>query len=202
MMYRLGLSRRRIAALVGAEPATVGYHLIIARRRDPNLQVAHLAAAGSGRAPSPAALARMEEVITWVEAEGRFPRDSSNHKHERSMARWFSARRSEVAHGGLHVAYRKGLDRVPGWESGSRAAADEARWRHRLADLVEFRSEGNDWPRHKEYSSEREHALGVWLHSQRQKRRRGELDADKIKLLDDVVPGWQTGRTRGRPPRR
>ena len=201
-MYRLGLSRRRIAALVGAEPATVGYHLVVARRRDPSLGVAHLAAAGSGHAPSPAALARLEEIISWVESEGRLPRDSSNETHERSMARWLSARRSESAKGSLHVAYRKGLDRVPGWDSGSRAAADEARWRKRLADLVEFRDQGNDWPRHKEYDSEREHALGVWVHAQRQKRRRGELDAEKIKLLDDVVPGWQAGRTRGRPPRR
>ena len=35
LMYRLGLSRKRIAELVGAEPATVGYHLVIARRQDP-----------------------------------------------------------------------------------------------------------------------------------------------------------------------
>lgn len=34
LMYRLGLSRQRIAQLVRAEPATVGYHLVIARRQD------------------------------------------------------------------------------------------------------------------------------------------------------------------------
>jgi hypothetical protein len=47
LMYRLGLSRKRIADLVGAEPATVGYHLVIARRQDPRLEAAHLAAAGT-----------------------------------------------------------------------------------------------------------------------------------------------------------
>ena len=35
LMYRSGLSRARIAALVRAEPATIGYHLVIARRHDP-----------------------------------------------------------------------------------------------------------------------------------------------------------------------
>ena len=37
LMYRLGLSRQRIAALVRAEPDAVGYHLTIARRQDPGL---------------------------------------------------------------------------------------------------------------------------------------------------------------------
>lgn len=45
-----------------------------------------------------------------------------------------------------------------------------------------------------------EHTLGVWVHAQRQKRRRGELAPGKVKLLDGAVPGWQTGKTRGRPP--
>ncbi|CAH0327169.1 hypothetical protein SRABI128_05833 [Microbacterium sp. Bi128] len=63
-----------------------------------------------------------------------------------------------------------------------------------------FRVEGNDWPRHHDYDSDHEHTLGVWIHTQRYKRRRGELDPAKVKLLDDAVPGWRVGRTRGRPP--
>ena len=79
LMYRLGLSRQRIAELVRAEPATVGYHLVIARRQDPGLEAEHLAAAGAAPVPypSPTDLARMEEIITWVKAEGRLPRDRS-----------------------------------------------------------------------------------------------------------------------------
>jgi hypothetical protein len=85
-MYRLGLSRKRIAELVRAEPATVGYHLVIARRRDPELEAAHLTAAGTNSSPSPASLARMDEIITWISAEHRFPRDRSEDKGEQSMA--------------------------------------------------------------------------------------------------------------------
>jgi hypothetical protein len=197
LMYRLGLSRKRIAELVGAEPATVGYHLVIARGRDPELETAHQKA--SSTKSSPSRLARMEEIINWVTDEGRFPRGRSEDKVERSMARWLSDRRREEADDTLDPAYRDGLAQVPGWVRNQRKATDEARWHDRLAQLSNFRAEGNDWPRHRHYASDREHALGVWIHAQRQKHRRGELDAVKVKLLNDAVPGWQAGRTRGRP---
>ncbi|MCB5290862.1 hypothetical protein BJQ90_00279 [Arthrobacter sp. SO3] len=200
-MYRLGLSRQRIADLVCAEPATVGYHLVIARRQDPGLEAAHHAAVATKACPSPTVLARMEEMIAWIMAEGRLPRDRSEDKGERSMARWLSERRREAAEGTLDPVYRDGLERVPGWEENHRAAADETRWRDRLAQLVDFRAEGNDWPRHHDFDSEREHTLGVWIHTPRYKHRRGDLDPEKVRLLDAAVPGWQTGRTRGRPPR-
>ncbi|MDF9752802.1 helicase associated domain-containing protein [Arthrobacter sp. ES3-54] len=202
LMYRLGLSRKRIAELVRAEPATVGYHLVIARREDPGLEPAHLTAgAAPVPHPSPKDLARREEIIAWISAEGRFPRDRSDDKGERSMARWLSDRRREAAEGNLFPAYRDGLARIPGWDGNPRAAADDARWHQRLAQLADFRAEGNEWPRHHDFASEREHALGVWIHSQRQKYRRGDLDPTKVKLMDAAVPGWQAGRTRGRPRR-
>ncbi|MGO4807056.1 helicase associated domain-containing protein [Arthrobacter sp. 2MCAF15] len=204
LMYRLGLSRQRIAALVRAEPAAVGYHLLIARRQDPGLEAEHHAAADAAAVPhpSPTDLARMDEVIAWVSAEGRLPEDRSGDRGERSMARWLSGRRREAAAGTLDPAYSSGLARLPGWLENRREAEDEARWQHRLAQLVDFRQEGNDWPRHKDCDSEREHTLGVWIHTQRYKNRRNELDPVKVKLLDAAAPGWQAGRTRGRPRRR
>lgn len=201
LMYRLGLSRKRIAELVRTQPATVGYHLVIARSQDPGLEAAHLTAGGTNVSPSRAGLARMEEIISWVTAEGRFPRDRSEDKRERSMARWLSDRRREAADGTLHPAHCDGLAPIPGWDRNPRIVADEARWHDRLAQLADLRAEGSDWPRHRDYDSEREHTLGVWIHGQRQKIRRGELDAEKIRLLDDAVPGWRNGRTRGRPRR-
>jgi hypothetical protein len=204
LMYRLGLSQKRIAELVAAKPATVGYHLVIARRRDPELEVAHLAATDTVpvRHPSPKELARMEELIAWVTAEGHLPNDRSVDRTDRSMARWLSARRREAAEGTLDQAYSHGLAHVPGWTGNHREMADEARWHARLGELAAFREEGHDWPRHHHYDSEREHTLGVWIHTQRYKRRRGDLEPVKVNLLDTTVPGWQTGRTRGRSPRR
>lgn len=133
LMYRLGLSRARIAELVRVHPATVGYHLVIAR--------------------------------------------------------WLAGRRREAAQGILNPAYRDGLAQVPDWAGNHRTAADEARWHDRLAGLVDFRQEGNDsGPRHHDYDSEREHTLGVWIHIQRYKRRRGQLNPVKLKLLDERSP--------------
>lgn len=83
-MYRLGLGRDRIAAVVRAAPATVGYHLGIARRQDPELEAAHIAA---GAPLSPAAVARMEEVIAWVAGAGRLPRGRATDQAERSTER-------------------------------------------------------------------------------------------------------------------
>lgn len=79
-----------------------------------------------------------------------------------------------------------------------RAETDEARWQQRLTALIAYRAAGNDWPRHKASITGEEHELGVWLHSQRFKARRGELDGQKAAALDAAVPGWRTGRQRGR----
>ena len=199
LMYRLGLGRNRIAALVRVAPATVGYHLGVARRQDPGLEAAHHSAART--ALSPGALARMEDIIMWITSEDRFPRSHSQESAERSMAAWLRQRRHEAATGTLHPAYRDGLALIPDWDTNTRTAADEARWRDRFAELVSFRAEGNDWPRHRGYASEQEHRLGVWIHSQRQKHHNGALNREKATRLDDAVPGWQTGRTRGRRAR-
>ena len=203
LMYRLGPSRQRIAALVRAEPAAVGYHLAIARRQDPGLEAEHQAASSAAPIPypSPTDLARMDEIVAWALAEGRLPKNRSGDRGERSMARWLTARRREAAEGTLDPAYSSGLSRVPGWLENRREVEDEARWHRRLAQLAAYRAEGHDWPRHRKADSDREHTLGVWIHTQRYKRRRGELDPVKIKLMDDTVPGWQVGRTRGRPRR-
>jgi hypothetical protein len=157
LMYRLGLSRQRIAALVRAAPATVGYHLAIARRQDPGLEAEHQATAGAAPVPypSPADLARMDELIAWVKAEGRLPDGRSDDRDERSMARWLSGRRREATEGTLDLAYSTGLSKLPGWLETSRESRDEARWHNRLVELVDFRQEGNDWPRHHDYDSER-----------------------------------------------
>ncbi|WP_223979665.1 hypothetical protein [Arthrobacter sp. NicSoilB8] len=89
-MDRLGLGRQRIAALVRAEPAAVGYHLVIARHQDPGLEAEHQAAAGAAPVPHPSVkdLARMEQVITWILVEGRLPVGRSGYRSEGSMARY------------------------------------------------------------------------------------------------------------------
>ncbi|MFJ5695958.1 helicase associated domain-containing protein [Arthrobacter sp. NPDC093125] len=201
LMYRRGLSRTKIAELVGVPAPTVGYHLRVACAADPELQSAHEAAANAKPSRVTAqGLARMQELVAMVRKTGRYPSRKAESTMERSLAVWLQRRREDARAGTLAPAYRDGLAVLPGWQTPPRAEAFEARWQHRLAALIAYRGAGNDWPRHKADISGEEHELGVWLHLQRSKLRRGELDDAKRQTLDESLPGWRIGRQRGRRP--
>jgi hypothetical protein len=201
LMYRKGLSRDRIAALVEAPLSTVGYHLTIARATDPGLELDHQTAAGRKPAHDTAqGLERMQQLLAPVQETGRYPSRNSLSDTERTLAAWLQRRREDARADTLAQAYRDGLAVLPDWQTPPRAEAEEARWQNRLAALAAYRAAGNDWPRHKKVTGE-EHDLGIWLHVQRSKAHRGELAAEKIGALDSAVPGWRAGRQRGRKPK-
>jgi hypothetical protein len=81
-------------------------------------------------------------------------------------------------------------------EQITKKADDEARWKRRLAQVAEYRADGNEWPRHAKTSDQTERTLGVWLHTQRIDYRAGKLAAAKEKQLNKVIPGWRQGRPR------
>jgi hypothetical protein len=197
-MYRGGLTRARIAALTRAPAATIGYHLSVALAADPGLQAEHEKAAGT---PAPQVsvqgVARMRQLVAMVEETGRYPSRTGDDADERRLASWLERRRRDAAAGTLAPPYREGLAVLADWQRAPRSVSDEARWQDRFAALARYRAAGHDWPRHKAPAGE-EHDLGVWLHAQRQKARRGDLDPDKARTLDKVLPGWRTGRWRGR----
>lgn len=200
-MYRGGLSRRQISALAGVPASTVGYHLRVACAADPGLREAHEAATGTGGARITAqGRERMRQLATMVQETGRYPSRNADTTTERTLAVWLQRRREDSRAGTLAPGFRDGLAALPGWEATPRAEADEARWQERLAAVVKYRAAGHDWPRHKATITGEEHDLGVWLHTQRYKARRGELDSEKLGTLDAAVPGWQAGRKRGRKP--
>ncbi|MDQ0619209.1 helicase associated domain-containing protein [Arthrobacter globiformis] len=118
------------------------------------------------------------------------------------MAAWLQRRREDARAG--HSRPRTGTG-LPCFRAGRlpppRTEADEGRWQDRLEALVACRDAGNDWPRHKVTVAGLEHDLGVWLHSQRAKLHRGELEGAKEQALDEALPGWRDGRQRGRKPR-
>lgn len=108
-------------------------------------------------------------------------------------------RRQEAGQGTLSPTYSQGLSIIPGWEQPStRKADDEARWHQRLAEVIVYRAEGNDLPRHKKPDTEQKRVLGVWVHIQRMKRRRNQLYPNKETQLNTLLPGCPIGRVRGR----
>jgi hypothetical protein len=201
-MYRGGLSRGQIAALAGAPASMVGYHLRVACATDPLLREAHEAASGGTGAFRVTAQGRerMRQLVAMVQDTGRYPSRNAESTSERTLAVWLQRRREDARAGTLAPAFREGLATVPGWERRPRAEADEQRWQERLAALVAYRAAGHDWPRHKAVITGEEHELGVWLHSQRFKARRGEVEPEKADGLDAALPGWRAGRPRGRQP--
>jgi hypothetical protein len=187
-MYRQGIPSPKIAAGAGAAESTVRYHLHLAAQADPGLWDEHKAAVGAVTRNSAAGQRNLTDVVAFYEAEGRLPTTGGKTARERALGVWLHRRRNDAAAGTLSPAYRETLDVIPGWDVAStRKADDQARWGRRLAELLEYRAAGNDWPRHKKPESEQERALGVWVHVQRISRREGTLTPDRDEQLDTVV---------------
>lgn len=198
LLYRNGLPSKKIAELTGAPLSAVSYHLSAARAVDRDLQTDHEAAAGQ---PAPAALAgiiRMHQVIQMVQETGRYPSRHSDDASERKLAAWLRRRRRDARAGILAPELRDGLAVLPDWQRKPRDVAGDVVWKEQLAALVAFRLGGNDWPRRKAADTELERELGFWLHSQRFKLRRGNLNSEQAEELNAALPGWLAGRKRGK----
>ncbi len=201
LMYRQGLTTTKIAATTGAAESTVRYHLAIAAAAEPSLRDDHRNAARPTRTTriTPAGLQNLQDTLALYKAEGRLPSTKSASARERSLATWLLRRRQDHDQGTLAPTYSDGLKEIPGWELRTRKDDDEARWIQRLQELTAYMAAGNDWPRHKKTGTEEERVVGMWLHIQRMKYRRDELDQDKKEHLNSLLPSWREGRTRGRP---
>ncbi|MHA7301486.1 helicase associated domain-containing protein [Pseudarthrobacter sp. MDT1-22] len=199
-MYRQGLTTTQIAATAGAAQNTVRYHLAIAAATEPSIRDDH----HNATRPAPvtritaAGMQNLNDTLALYKAEERLPSSSSSAARERALATWLLRRRQDHDQGTLSPVYGGGLQEIPGWEQRTRTSKDEARWNQRLQELTGYMAAGNDWPRHKKTDTEEERVLGMWLHIQRMKYRRNELDQDKETQLNTLLPGWRNGRTRGR----
>jgi hypothetical protein len=200
-MYRRGMTTTSIAKIAGAGASTVRYHLRLAVETDPTLRDQHTSAASKPARVTVDGLANMADLVALHEREGRLPSTKSKDPRERALAVWLLRRRQDFDAGKLAPQYREGLEAVPGWEQRTRRTKDDAQWEARLHGLVSYWAEGNDWPRHKGPDNEEERILGVWLQYQRTKLAAGQLDPLKTAMLDEAMPGWREGRTKGRKSR-
>lgn len=201
-LYRRGMSTSRIAKWAGVPANTVRYHISLAANDEPALREQNRNSANT--APSRVTArgkTNMKDLLSLYAHEGRLPSASANDPRERALAVWLLRRRQDYDNGTLAPEYREGLTAIPGWDIRPRMAKDEARWGDRLRQVIEYRAEGNDWPRHKAPSPEPERLIGVWLQYQRTKLTAGQLDDSKRNLLDEALPGWRQGRGRGRQKR-
>lgn len=196
-MYRQGITTPKIATTAGVAETTVRYHLALAARLEPSIRKEHREATTVPPRVTTAGRRNLHDVLEFQRVEGRLPSTGGSSPRERALGIWLHRRRQEAAQETISPIYRGGLDIIPGWETPStKRNDDEARWHKRLAEVSDYRGAGNDWPRHNKTNVEEERVLGVWLHVQRINHRKGELDADRARKLDNTVPGWRHGRVR------
>ena len=190
-LYRQGMTRGEIAKRYGAPISTVGSHLAAARAHDPRLAVQHQIAAGTTRASvTTRGLARMNELIAMVEKSGRYPVGNAQDPSERALAKWLSRRRQDATNGCLASVFREGLDSLPGWVD-VRSKPHDLTWRQRLAALAVYRASSRESPPQDTDPSPEERELLAWVHKQRIRLLRCELDKAKIDALDKVFPDWR-----------
>lgn len=197
LMYQKGIPARKIALIAGAPGSTVRYHLALAREQDPTLAVTHEQLLPRRPKTTASGRANLNEILAEFATTGQLPSHAGETSHERNLAAWLQRRRLEANNDTLSPTYATALNTLPGWNDlPSKKDRDEARWKTRLAEVIAYRGEGNDWPRHNKTNDPDERQLGVWLHIQRINAHASKLDPQKARTLDAELPGWRAGRKR------
>ena len=194
LMYRKGLSRKKIAELARVKVSAVGSHLAAAKAADPGLKTEHRAATASGTGYAAPGLKRLYQLLAMVEATGRYPSRSAEDKAERELAQWLRRRRRDADAGILNSVIGAGLSVLPDWRRRPREAREEQQWQDHLQQLAAYRAAGHPWPRTTPGVAAPEKELGGWLRNQRYKFRQGELSPARSDALDAALPGWSAGR--------
>lgn len=84
------------------------------------------------------------------------------------------------------------LDQLPNWNVNLHQQRLDETWKAKLAAVVDYVTTTGSLPRYRNYATEHERSLGVWLHNQHQKRTAGTLTEWRKAALDDAVPSWHS----------
>lgn len=80
------------------------------------------------------------------------------------------------------------LEDLAGWNIRTRQLELDARWREKLSALIEFIASTESVTRYKNYSTEQERVIGVWLHKQHQRRSLNRLVQWRLEMLNVALP--------------
>lgn len=193
MMFIAGLTAREIADRCKQNIATVHLHLKNREKYDRefyNKHVEALEARGPNRV-STQWRRRMREAQDFYLTHGRLPlRDGESSEH--SLAVWIAEQRRLSERNEMPRAKLSLLERLPGWKTNARMQDREMRWRKKLVLFIDFVAIQQRMPRYRTSVTPEEHALGVWLHNQHQRRTENRLELWKLEALNKEVPGWRS----------
>jgi len=81
---------------------------------------------------------------------------------------------------------------LTGWNIDAHQQELDETWKSRLTSLINFTAANHQIPRYKNYSTEAERVLGVWLHIQHQKRAEGTMLPWRLEMMDNAFLHWQS----------
>ena len=122
------------------------------------------------------------ELLKIARKNGRFPSSHSKKQRERFLGMWIDSQLKAYNRGILPQEKIEKLNQIPGW-SWNRIVD---KWNRKHNETVAFvRKNGKLPPQHS-----KKHELGVWVHRQREKHKRGKLSQDKIQTIERI-PKWE-----------
>lgn len=193
MMYAAGLTVREIADRCHREVATIRLHLRVREKYDPGLHATHAIALASRDPDRPSThwRQRLRDVLEFRAVNNRLPSNSAENV-ERSLARWVAVQRNSYKKGQMSPAKVILLDQLEGWEVNPQQQRRDEDWRAALSAFSAFVASSGEMPRYKNYATEHEHSLGVWLHVQHQRRVENNLQLWRLNALNAAVPFWRS----------
>ncbi|MGP7815027.1 Helicase associated domain protein [Glutamicibacter soli] len=193
MMYAAGLTAREIADLCHQSVATVHVHLRVREKYTPGFKATHQAALNERDPDRPSARwrTRLNEVISFQATHDQLPSRDGD-EHEKALFRWVAVQRRAYETGRISKTKVELLKDLAGWTVNIHQNELDELWKTNLANLQDFISEFETMPRYKNFTTEHEHTLGVWLHCQHQRRAEQRLIQWRLDALDEAVPGWRS----------
>lgn len=193
MMYAAGLTVREIADRCHQIVATVHLHLQVREKYSPGLRATHEAALArrDPDRPTTSWRRRLDEVLAFHVANQRLP-SSQGQDQEKSLAQWVASQRISYQKGKMGAAKIILLDKLTNWNVNQHQQRLDEIWKAKLAAVVDYVKVNGSLPRYRNYSTEQERRLGVWLHNQHQKRTKGTLAEWRKSALDDAMPSWRS----------
>lgn len=125
----------------------------------------------------------LRAVTAFIEERNKYPSLNTEDSLEKSLATWVYKQRDRSKDGRMSNEQRSALDsRLPLW-----AGRQDAGWTEKLDKAVEYHKENGVIPRkkHGEYAK-----ISTWLRSQRSQHRKGAVKTERVRLLDEKLPGW------------
>lgn len=192
-MYLAGLTAREISDRCNSNLSTVHRHLRTRESYEPGFLIKHREAIERRHQDTPTTQWRLrcDELAQFMIREGHLPTQDGS-ASERSLRLWLQRQRRSYSRGKMSPSKIALLQKIDGWITEPFKMEMEEKWKDSFLRLCLYVADHGEYPRYHEYASEDERQLGVWLHTQTQRRAQGSLVQARQIIMDQQFPGWKS----------